>query len=89
MGPFDVEPPLREGDPFLDTVISVWAPVYGALGAQDATALTALSERYPVFREAYALGRQPHILISRPTIFRRRHLRARGGGSGALPDARL
>ncbi|HEX5914500.1 MAG TPA: hypothetical protein VFY54_15370, partial [Rubrobacter sp.] len=39
MGPFDAEPPLREGDPFLDTVLSVWAPVYGALGAQDAAAL--------------------------------------------------
>src|SRR5918992_2147582 len=47
MPPFDVEPPLREDDPFLDTVISVWEPVYGALGAQDAAALTALSERYP------------------------------------------
>jgi hypothetical protein len=66
MGPFDVEPPLREGDPFLDTVISVWAPVYGALGAQDATALTVLSERYPAFREAYARGKvSHHILISR------------------------
>jgi hypothetical protein len=66
MGPFDVEPPLREGDPFLDTLISVWAPVYGALGAQDATALTALSERYPEFREAYAQGKvSHHILIAR------------------------
>src|ERR687896_863790 len=57
MGPFDVEPPLREGDPFLDTVISVWAPVYGALGAQDAAALTALSDRYPEFKEAYEKGK--------------------------------
>jgi hypothetical protein len=66
MGPFDVEPSFREGDPFLDTVISVWAPVYGALGAQDATALTALSERYPEFREAYARGKvSHHILIAR------------------------
>jgi hypothetical protein len=66
MGPFDVEPPLREGDPFLDTVISVWAPVYGALGAQDAEALTALSERYPEFREAYERGKvSHHFLISR------------------------
>jgi hypothetical protein len=66
MGPFDVEPPFREGDPFLDTVISVWAPVYGALGAQDAAALTALSERYPAFREAYAQGKvSHHILIAR------------------------
>jgi hypothetical protein len=52
MQPFDVEPPFREGDPFLDTVIGVWEPVYGALGAQDAQALTPPSERYPEFREA-------------------------------------
>jgi hypothetical protein len=66
MGPFDVEPPFREDDPFLDTVISVWEPVYGALGAQDAAALTALSERYPEFREAYEKGKvSHHILISR------------------------
>jgi hypothetical protein len=66
MGPLDVEPPFREGDPFLDTVISVWEPVYGALGAQDATALTALSERYPEFREAYAQGKvSHHILLAR------------------------
>jgi hypothetical protein len=66
MGPFDVEPPFREGDPFLDTVISVWAPVYGALGAQDAAALTALSEQYSAFREAYAQGKvSHHILIAR------------------------
>src|SRR5918997_6857077 len=30
MPPFDVEPPFREGDPFLDTVVTVWEPVYGA-----------------------------------------------------------
>ena len=66
MGPFDVEPPLREGDPFLDTVISVWEAVYGALGAQDAAALTALSERYPEFQEAYEKGKvSHHFLISR------------------------
>jgi hypothetical protein len=66
MGPFDEEPPLREGDPFLDTLISVWAPVYGALGAQDAAALTALSARYPEFREAYEKGKvSHHFLISR------------------------
>jgi hypothetical protein len=66
MGPFDVEPPFREGDPFLDTVISVWEPIYGALGVQDATALGALSERYPAFREAYAQGKvSHHILIAR------------------------
>src|SRR5215211_6796145 len=60
MAPLDVEPPLREGDPFLDTVGGVWEPVYGALGAQDAEALTALSERYPEFREAYAQGKVSH-----------------------------
>jgi hypothetical protein len=66
MPPFDVEPPFREDDPFLDTVLAVWEPVYGALGAQDAEALTALSERYPAFREAYAQGKvSHHILIAR------------------------
>jgi hypothetical protein len=66
MPPFDVQPPFREDDPFLDTVVSVWEAVYGALGAQDAEALTALSERYPEFREAYAQGKvRHHILIAR------------------------
>ena len=60
MPPFDVEPPFREGDPFLDTILGVWEPVYAALGAQDAEALTALSERYPQFREAYAQGKVGH-----------------------------
>lgn len=66
MPPFDVEPPLRQDDPFLDTVVEVWEPVYAALGAQDAEALTALSERYPAFREAYGAGRvSHHLLIAR------------------------
>jgi hypothetical protein len=66
MQPFDVEPPFREDDLFLHTVVAVWEPVYGALGAQDAEALTALSERYPEFREAYAQGKvSHHILIAR------------------------
>jgi hypothetical protein len=66
MPPFDVEPALREDDPFLDAVFGAWAPVYGALGAQDAEALPALSERYPEFREAYEKGRvSHHLLISR------------------------
>jgi hypothetical protein len=66
MPPFDVEPPFREGDPFLDTVVTVWEPVYGALGAQDAQALTALSERYPEFKEAYAQGKvSHHFLVAR------------------------
>jgi hypothetical protein len=66
MAPLDTEPPLREDDPFLDTVFGIWAPVYGALGAQDAEALPALSERYPEFKEAYAKGKvSHHILIAR------------------------
>jgi hypothetical protein len=66
MPPFDVEPPFREDDLLLDTVVSVWEPVYGALGAQDAEALTALSERYPEFKEAYAQGKvSHHILLAR------------------------
>jgi len=63
MPPFDVEPPLREDDPFLDTIVSVWEPVYAALGAQDAEALTALSERCPAFREAYEKGKVGHHLL--------------------------
>lgn len=64
MPPFDVEPPLREDDdPFLDTVVGVWEPVYAALGAQDAEALTALSERYPAFRGAYKKGKVGHHLL--------------------------
>jgi hypothetical protein len=66
MPPLDVEPPFREDDPFLDSVVSVWAPVYTALGAQDSAALRALSEQYPEFREAYAQGKvSHHILIAR------------------------
>src|SRR5215211_7239805 len=72
MPPFDVELAVREDDPFLDAVFGAWAPVYGALGAQDAVALPALSERYPEFREAYEKGRvSHHLLISPPTIFRK------------------
>ena len=66
MPPLDAEPPLREGDPFLDAVVSAWEPVYAALGAQDAEALAALSRRYPAFREALGAGKvSHHILIAR------------------------
>jgi hypothetical protein len=66
MPPFDVEPPLREDDPFLDTVFGVWEPVYAALGAQDVEAVTALSEKYPAFREAYEQGKvSHHFLVAR------------------------
>ena len=66
MPPLDVDLPFREDDPFLDSVVSVWVPVYGALGAQDAAALRAPLEQYPEFREAYAQGKvSHHILIAR------------------------
>lgn len=63
MGPFDVEPAFREDDPFLAASLGSWEPVYAQLGAQDAEALTALCERYPAFREAYAGGRVGHHLL--------------------------
>src|SRR5919107_2704833 len=63
MPPFDVEPPFRKDDQFLDTIVGVWEPVYAALGAQDAEALTALSKRYPGFREAYDKGKVGHHLL--------------------------
>lgn len=63
MPPFDVEPPFREGDPFLDTLFGVWEPVYAQLGAQDAEALAALSEKYPAFGEAYEGGKVGHHLL--------------------------
>jgi hypothetical protein len=63
MPPVNVEPPLREGDPFLDTVFGVWEPVYAQLGSQDAEALAALSERYPAFQKAYDNGRVTHHLL--------------------------
>jgi hypothetical protein len=50
------------GAAFNETM-SVWEPVYGALGAQDAEALTALSERYPEFKKAYAQGKVSHHLL--------------------------
>src|SRR5919107_6306198 len=66
MPPVDVEPPLREDDPFLNTVFGVWEPVYAQLGSQDAEALVALSERYPAFQKAYDEGKVTHhILIAR------------------------
>jgi hypothetical protein len=46
--------------------VGVWEPVYAALGAQDAEALTALSERYPEFKEAYEKGKvSHHFLVAR------------------------
>jgi hypothetical protein len=61
--PIDVEPEFREDDPFLAAVLATYEPVIAQLGAQDAEALTALSERYPQFREAYARGKVGHHLL--------------------------
>ncbi len=63
MPPFDVMPEFREDDPFLSAPLAAFEPVYAQLGAQDAEALTALCERYPVFREAYAEGKVGHHLL--------------------------
>ncbi len=60
MSPIDVEPQLREDDPFLAAVLACLEPILAQLGAQDAEALTALSARYPEFREAYAEGKVGH-----------------------------
>src|SRR5215218_189769 len=63
MPPFDVEPPFRGDDPFLDAVVGAWEPVYAQLGGQDAEALAALCERYPAFQKSYARGRVGHHLL--------------------------
>src|SRR5215203_50559 len=63
MPPYDVEPPLREDDPFLDAVMGAWEPVYAQLGGQDAEALATLCERYPAFQKSYARGRVGHHLL--------------------------
>ena len=63
MPPLDVEPEFREDDPFMAAVLEWAEPVVAQLGTQDAEALTALSERYPAFREAYAEGKVGHHLL--------------------------
>jgi hypothetical protein len=60
MPPFDVMPEFREDDPFLAAVLEFVEPVLTLLGTQDAEALTALCDRYPAFREAYAQGKVGH-----------------------------
>jgi hypothetical protein len=60
MPPFDVLPEFREDDSFLASVFEFVEPVSVLLGTQDAEALTALCERYPAFREAYAQGKVGH-----------------------------
>ncbi len=63
MPPIDVEPEFREDDPFLAAVLATTEPIIAQLGAQDAEALTALSDRYLQFREAYAQGKVGHHLL--------------------------
>lgn len=66
MPPFDEEPELRQDDPFLAALLATYEPVVTFLGTQDAEALTALSARYPEFREAYARGEVGHhALVAR------------------------
>jgi hypothetical protein len=60
MPPPDVSPEFRQDDPFLAAVFAFLEPVSALLSAQDVEALTALSERYPAFREAYAQGKVGH-----------------------------
>jgi hypothetical protein len=60
MPPLDVSPEFREDDPFMAAVFSYVEPALAMLSAQDAEALTALSARYPAFREAYARGKVGH-----------------------------
>jgi hypothetical protein len=56
-------PELREDDPIMAASVGAFEAVYAQLGAQDAEALTALSERYPEFRKAYAEGKVGHHLL--------------------------
>jgi hypothetical protein len=56
----EAPPAWREGDPFLAAVLGFVEPIFTLLGAQDAEALSALSDRYPAFRAALAAGRVGH-----------------------------
>ena len=69
MPPFDVMPEFREDDPFLAAVLEFLEPALVMLGTQDAEALTALSARYPAFREAYAQGKVGHhFMVARSDV---------------------
>jgi hypothetical protein len=63
MPPLDAEPEFREDDPFMAAIFATYEPVLDLLGNQDVEALTALSDRYPEFREAYARGKVGHHLL--------------------------
>jgi hypothetical protein len=66
MPPLDVEPEVRQDDPFMAAVLTAWEPVITSLGTQDAEALTALATKYPGFQEAYAQGKVVHhALVAR------------------------
>jgi len=60
MPAFDASPEFRQDDPFMAAVLAFAEPVLALLGTQDAEALTALSARYPGFREAYTQGKVGH-----------------------------
>jgi hypothetical protein len=60
MPPLDAAPAFREDDPLLAAILAFFEPVLSMLGAQDAEALTALCDRYPAFRAAYAEGKVGH-----------------------------
>jgi hypothetical protein len=63
MPPIDVEPEFRDDDPFMGAVLATAEPIIAQLGAQDAEALTALSDRYLQVREAYDRGKVGHHLL--------------------------
>ena len=60
MPDLDASPEFREDDPFLAAVFVFVEPIFALLGVQDAEALTALSNLYLTFREAYAEGKVGH-----------------------------
>jgi hypothetical protein len=57
---------LRQNDPFLTTVLSIFEPILAFLGHQDAEAMAALRDHYPRFRKAHDDGKVGHhVLIAR------------------------
>ena len=66
MPPLAGPPDFRQGDPFLDAVLTFVEPVLALLGAQDAEALKALGVAYPEFQEAHARGKiGHHFMVAR------------------------
>lgn len=60
MPPIGITPAFRVNDPYLDAIGSFMTPILDLLGSQDAAAITALSEKYPDFRDAHANGKVGH-----------------------------